>query len=401
MPVAEVDNNPLFGGTEITVVAPGIFTMGLQGNSLAVETDEGLLVVDSGPSPSVVPQALAQLREHTDQTVRWIVYSHGHLGYNYGVPGFLAEAEMRGEPRPTIIAHENVVRRYRRYIETAGLQNHINSRQFRRPIEQFAPVPALTFPDQTYRDAMTLGGPSRQVRLLWAPSETDDVTAVWLPHERILYGSAAVIDSIPNIGTPMRTMRDAVRWANTLDSLAALNPAVLIPEFGSVIHDVGAEQLAATAAALRWLRRAVVERLNKGMGVDDIVHDIDYPTELFDVPWMKQAYGHRDFIVRDIVRSETGWWDGNPTHLHPARPDIAANARAAAITDKQAVLDQAHRLRDAGQVQEALHVVDLLALATADFPEAHHARTLKSELSALLAKDAPSYVSRSFYRAVT
>ncbi|RZK70487.1 MAG: MBL fold metallo-hydrolase, partial [Rhodococcus sp. (in: high G+C Gram-positive bacteria)] len=93
MPVAEVDNNPLFGGTEITVVAPGIFTMGLQGNSLAVETDEGLLVVDSGPSPSVVPQALAQLREHTDQTVRWIVYSHGHLGYNYGVPGFLAEAE--------------------------------------------------------------------------------------------------------------------------------------------------------------------------------------------------------------------------------------------------------------------------------------------------------------------
>ena len=116
---------------------------------------------------------------------------------------------------------------------------------------------------------------------------------------------------------------------------------------------------------------------------------------------MKQAYGHRDFIVRDIVRSETGWWDGNPTHLHPARPDIAANARAAAITDKQAVLDQAHRLRDAGQVQEALHVVDLLALATADFPQAHHARTLKSELSALLAKDAPSYVSRSFYRAVT
>ena len=56
MPVAEVDNNPLFGGTEITVVATGIFTMGLQGNSLAVETDEGLLVVDSGPSPSVVPR---------------------------------------------------------------------------------------------------------------------------------------------------------------------------------------------------------------------------------------------------------------------------------------------------------------------------------------------------------
>ncbi|WP_223735625.1 hypothetical protein [Streptomyces purpurogeneiscleroticus] len=77
---------------------------------------------------------------------------------------------------------------------------------------------------------------------------------------------------------------------------------------------------------MRWLRRAVVERLNRGMGVDD----------------------------------------------------VAAAARADAITDKQAVLDHATRLRDGGRLQEALHVIDLLALAPGDDPHVVLARKLKA-----------------------
>ncbi|MDI3386236.1 alkyl sulfatase dimerization domain-containing protein [Streptomyces sp. B-S-A8] len=320
MLATNAESSPLLGSRAVESVAPGVHTVGLQGNSLAVETDEGLLIVDSGPSPQLVRPVLDELRERTGKSVRWIVYSHGHLGYNYGVSGFLDVAAERGEPRPTVIAHANVVRRQRRYLETAGLQNRINARQFRRPLADFPAAPPLTFPDQTYTDSLTLGSTGRTVRLLWAPSETDDVTAVWLPGERILYASAAVISGIPNVGTPMRTLRDPARWADTLDRLAALGPETVIPEFGPVLREGGAAQLTATAAALRWLRRAVVDRLNAGRGVDDIVHDLDYPAELFDVPWMRENYGHREYIVRDIVRSETGWWDGNPTHLHPARP---------------------------------------------------------------------------------
>ncbi|MFE6752586.1 alkyl sulfatase dimerization domain-containing protein [Streptomyces sp. NPDC057684] len=397
MLTTNAETNPLLGQREVQTVEPGVFTIGLQGNSLAVETEQGLLVVDAGPAPQLVRPALDRLRKHTDKPVRWIVYSHGHLGYNYGVPGFLEAAEERGEARPTVIAHENVVRRYRRYLETAGLQNHLNARQFRRPVEDFPTAPPLTFPDQTYTESLTLGGTCRAVRLLWAPSETDDVTAVWLPGERILYASAAVINGIPNIGTPMRTLRDTVRWADTLDRLAALDPAVVIPEFGPVIRDGAVEQLTATAAALRWLRGAVVERLNQGMTVDDVVHDIEYPAELFDVPWMAENYGHRDFVVRDIARSESGWWDGNPTHLHPCRPTVAAGVRADAITDKQAVLDHAARLRDEGRVQEALHVIDLLASAPGDDAHVVLARKLKSDLCALRREEATSYVSRSCY----
>lgn len=391
------ERNPLDTRREATTVAPGVHVLGLQGNSLAVETDEGLLVVDTGPSPDLVPAALADLRKHTDAPVRWIVYSHGHLGYNYGAPAFLADAERRGDPRPTVVAHTNVVRRYRRYLETAGLQNRLNALQFRRPLASFDAAPPLTLPDLTYSESLTLGSTGRPVQLFWAPSETDDVTAVWLPQERLLYGSAAVIESIPNIGTPLRTLRDPVRWADTLDRMAALRPETVVPEFGRVRRDDVQEMLTGTARALRWLRAAVVERLNRGMAVGDILHDLDHPAELFDTPWMRETYGHRDFIVRDIVRAETGWWDGNPTTLHPERPDVAARAVADAITDQQAVLDRAAELSDAGRVQEALHVIDLLAQAPGEDPLIVRARALKADLCKARAQQATSYVSRSLY----
>ncbi|MGI8311560.1 hypothetical protein [Saccharopolyspora hattusasensis] len=74
----------------------------------------------TGPNAALVPDALADLRQHTHAPIRWIVYSHGHMGYDYGVPAFLADGERRGDAGPAIIAQENVVRRYRRYAETAG-----------------------------------------------------------------------------------------------------------------------------------------------------------------------------------------------------------------------------------------------------------------------------------------
>ncbi|MFD5118351.1 hypothetical protein [Streptomyces sp. NPDC058385] len=45
---------------------------------------------------------------------------------------------------------------------------------------------------------------------------------------------------------------------------------------------------------MRRLRGAVVERLNQGMTVDDVVHDFDFPAELFDVPWRAENYGRRE-----------------------------------------------------------------------------------------------------------
>jgi uncharacterized sulfatase len=391
--------NPLTAPSFTGTLAAGVHVVGGMGNALSVETDAGVVQLDTGDTPKKARQMIDALREITDAPVHAIVYSHGHLGYNSGVGVWLEDAERRGDPPPRRIAHENLVRRWRRYRETEPLQKLFIELQFRVPVGSVTRKLPMTMPTETFRESLTLGTGDRRVQLLWAPSETDDAVALWLPDVKVLYGSAAVTPSIPNVGTPLRTLRDPIRWADTLDRLAALDPEIVIMEFGPPIE--GRERiqqvLGSTSAALRWLRREVVERMNRGLTAVEIIHELEYPPELFDQPWMRPTYGYADYIVRDIFRSENGWWDRNPTNLHPAHPDAAGAAVLSAIADRAAVLERARALAKEGDPQLALHVVDLLALAPGDDPDVVEARRLKAELCRALAAGSPSFVSQSLY----
>ena len=68
-----------------------------------------------------------------------------------------------------------------------------------------------------------------------------------------------------------------------------------------------------------------------------------------------------------------------------------------AITDPTAVIAKAIELRDAGEVQLALHVIDILALADSDDPVVVEARQLKSELLRLRRDEVTAFVSKSLY----
>ena len=73
--------------------------------------------------------------------------------------------------------------------------------------------------------------------------------------------------------------------------------------------------------------------MNAGMGVEEIVADMTYPAELFDHPWMVPSYGAPEYIVRDLFREENGWWDRNPTTLHPASAE--RRRRRGAVGDRR------------------------------------------------------------------
>ena len=334
--------------------------------------------------------------------VHAICFSHGHLGYNGGLELWLAHALARGETPPRCIAHANLPRRVARYRETMGLQERMAEVQFRRAIGSMKGKFPASMPTETFDEQLLLGDPQGVfVQLLWAPSETDDCIAVWHPGQRILYGGPAVIDFIPNLGTPFRTQRDAVRWADTLDRLAALDPAMVVREFGEPL--VGEQQvqqvLGQTAKALRWVRVEVVRMMNAGMGERDILAAIDFPPELFEVPWMQPTYGDPAWIARDVYRSENGWWDRNPTNLHPAPREAADHAIAEAITDKQAVIAQASVLAEQGNTQLALHVIDLLATLQCDGVEIAQARQLKAQWMRQRASQTRSFISKSIFHA--
>jgi len=384
--------------SKVKTVYPGVHVIGAIGNAIAIETDLGIVQVDTGMGNRMARTILNNLRTISDAPIHTIIYSHGHNGYNFGVEAFFKAAKKRGQSRPQIVAHERLPVRYRRYQETAELQNYLANIQFRFPPETKMKG-VYVFPDVTFSDILRLNMGNRTIEVLWAPSETDDSIAVWLPEEKVLYGGPAVIMACINVGTPLRTLRDAVRWAETLDKMLALRPEVLIPSYGPVIKGTDEIQnmLGNMAEGLRYLRREVVKRMNQGMTDVEILYDITYPPELFKQPWSSPIYGCPDMIVRDIYRSENGWWDRNPTNLHPARPNLAMRAIFEAISDRKRVLEKVRMLRDSNEIQLALHVVDLLALASGEENEILEAKKLKSELLHLRSKEVPSIVSTNLY----
>lgn len=390
----------LISGEGMEPVAPGVWILHGQGNSAVFELADGVVIVDSGPGGRVTAGMIDALRKVTELPVLAICFSHGHLGYNSGLPLWLEHARARGEPVPRAIAHANLPKRVQRYRETMPLQEKMAEIQFRRPPGKMDGKLPANLPSETFDDRCVIGDPrASHVELLWAPSETDDALAVWYPSQRILYSGPSVIDSIPNVGTPFRTQRDPVRWAETLDRLALLRPALLIREFGPALVGETEVQhvLRQTSMALRWVREEAVRLMNAGMSERQMLAAIIFPPELFDVPWMKATYGDPAWIARDVFRSENGWWDRNPTSLHPAAPEDASAAILEAITDKRAVLERAAALADQGQTQLALHVVDVLATLTCGGAEVEEARRLKARLMRERASQTQSYISKSVY----
>jgi alkyl sulfatase BDS1-like metallo-beta-lactamase superfamily hydrolase len=393
----------LVTGEGLRPVAPGIWVLHGQGQSFVVELDAGLVLVDAGPGGKTTRRMIAALREATQAPLHALCFSHGHLGYNAGVPLWLAHAAEHGETPPRVIAHANVPRRTARYRETLALQERMAEIQFRSAPGSMAGRLPFHDPSETFADRLVLGDPQgRHVELLWSPSETDDAIAVWCPRERVLYGGPTTIDAIPNLGTPLRTQRDARRWAQSLERLAALGALRLVREFGAdVVGEAEVRELLLhTARALRWLRDETIRLMNAGCSEREILETITLPGELFDRPWMAPTYGDPLWIVRDVYRSENGWWDRNATTLHPAPRADAAAALARAITDKPAVMAEAKALAGRGEIQLALHVIDLLAtLHGVDDPAVTQARALKAGWLRERAHGVRSYVSKSLYHA--
>ena len=404
MPSSSSQDAVLQGALAGSQIGEGIWILPGQGNALAAQTDDGLVLIDAG-NRNVQPGMQAYLRDQTQDRLAAIVYTHGHQQYNAAVPLWLDHNASRQEEPPRLIAHENVLARYRRYRETAELQARAWKVQFpsrdERPLADYVSDVANDNhdPAETFSERMSVVQGARPVELLWSPSETDDCLAAWFPEDGLLYGGPAVQgDTIPNIGTPLRTQRLTIRWADTLDQLAGLGAEKLVTEFGPLIEGVDTihERLSGMAGALRWLRAEVVSRMNRGMSEREILADMTYPDDIFKKPWMTPSYGAPEYIARDLFREENGWWDRNPTHLHPADPDPAAQAVLSAI-DPEKVLARSRELQAEGEVQLALHVIDLVALAPGNDGVIGEAKALKAKLCSQRAREVDPYVSKALF----
>ena len=247
-------------------------------NAAAFSTDAGLLVVDTS-SPFLCEKVHDALRTWSPDRLDTAVFTHGHIDHCFGVELYEADAAQNGSAAPRVIAHEAITARFARYVETAGYNGIINQRQF-RTAKPFWPT-EYRYPDETYRTRLDIEVGGERFELHHARGETDDHTWVWAPDRKVLCTGDLFIWASPNCGNPQKAQRYAIEWARALQTMADLEPEVLLPGHGLPI--IGADRVRAaltdTAALLEHLHTETIKMMNEGARLDDIVHTVTAPAE--------------------------------------------------------------------------------------------------------------------------
>jgi alkyl sulfatase BDS1-like metallo-beta-lactamase superfamily hydrolase len=367
-------------------------------NVTAFETDDGLVLVDSG-GLLIAATVHEQIRTWSDRPLHTAIYSHGHVDHVFGVPFFDAEAEERGWPRPRVVAHENVPRRFDRYALTAGYNAAINERQF--GVEGLQWPTEFRRPDETYSDRHVLEVGGERFELTHAKGETDDHTWTWVPSRRILCCGDLFIWATPNAGNPQKAQRYARDWSQALREMAKLDAELMLPGHGLPV--VGAERVRAaledTAALLESICEQTLALMNRGLPLDEVIHGVTAPPELLDRPYLRPVYDEPEFIVRNLWRLYGGWYDGNPANLKPAPEAALASELAALAGGVERLAERARELAADGADDGALRLAGHLAeLALRADGSSELAREASAHVNELRAEQATSTMARGIFR---
>jgi alkyl sulfatase BDS1-like metallo-beta-lactamase superfamily hydrolase len=350
-------HNPMAPMLALEEVAPRAAFVSSFANVLAVETDEGLVLVDTGsffmaaPTKAVV-QTFSSKRLHT------ALFTHGHVDHVFGVP--LWEAE--GGPA-RVIAHEAVPRRFARYKLTQGYNSCINTRQFQIKAE----FPAeFRQPDQTFAGDLAIEVGGERIEIHHARGETDDHAWAWFPGKKILATGDLFIWATPNAGNPQKVQRYPREWAAALRAMSALPAEVLSPGHGVPIF--GAERVHAALVETAELLESLVEQtlalMNEGARLDRILREVKAPAHLLERPYLQPVYDEPEFVVRNVWRLYGGWYDGNPAHLKPGSEAALAREVAGLAGGARRLADRAAELSAKGEHALACHLAEMAALAS-------------------------------------
>lgn len=346
-------------------IQPGMVNVAL------FETAEGLVLVDCGCAGDG-PALLRAVREISSQPLHTVIFTHGHIDHAFGLWAFLEAGE-----RPEVIAHENVLAHFRRYMKTAGLNARINGQL---PGADSPAWPSeesdFCWPSRVFSESLAVVVGGERFDLQHARGETDDATWVWAPERGVVAAGDLVTGYLPNAGNPKKVQRYAEEWADAADAMATLRPEVIVPGHGDPVSGVEPiqDELGAMARYLRHIVAHALAGLNSGQSHDDIVETLSIPAELAEHSRLQAVYDKPEFICRNVIRRYSGWWDGRPANLLPAPAGARATEIAGLAGGVDALVKRAYELAGS-DLRLACHLAEWAFLAAPADAEAQRCYT--------------------------
>jgi len=351
-----------------------------------IETSEGVVVIDTLTIPNFAADMMNRIKERGG-TVKYIIYTHGHGDHVGGASAFMAD-------KPEIIANQYLPDRLDKYNYQAEHRARITAEQFN--VKTVARKTEWVYPTQTFLGIKIIKLGDMTFELHTALGETDDVCWVWIPELKAAFIGDLLIGSFPNVGNPWKPTRMPLRWAKALEEVRAKNPEHIFYN-GAAIYRSGndaREVLDDTIEAIRTVFDQVIDHINKGVHITEMIHLVKLPDHLKDKPHLRFAYSRLEFFVFNTYRWYHGYFDGNPANLLPRPEKEVMAALMEVIGDQQKVLDKAEELYQADQAQLGLEVLDVLIQAE---PENIKAREMRVKLLKKIRTGDNNLMSRNAY----
>ena len=348
------------GWSEPTIEQPveGIWVFG--GYGLApisvIDTDEGLILFDTGDTKHDGELLLEALRTVSDKPVKAIIYGHSHTCMGAGV---LAE----GNEDVTIIGHPGLNAVVEQNAKAAGapayfqeLGPYLTARmliQFNAFMPSEGPdawvVPTnLTSAETAFlpvntpvedEQVMTVLGEKMQFFTSYG-SDDKVHTTVWLPDRKIVF--TTLLWSGPPQLYSLRgdVFRDPREWIAGLKLTRDLEPEVLISAAARPV--VGKEEVRKRLEGYLDGASFVLDQTLRGIlggkGPDELRHLVRLPDYLDEVPNNLQSYGEVSSYPPAIFYQAVGWYDNDAARLKPIHPLEEARRIVPLMGGRDAVL---------------------------------------------------------------
>ena len=341
-------------------------------NTILVEGDSGVIIVDTGGSLNTAREVEKELRKITTRPVIAVVYTHFHPDHINGVKAYASDEEVRAG-KVAIYAHETLLKNVENQSGTIGpILSMRSAYSFGRALDAedhkgmnagigpISPGGQATFiaPTKTFKDRLDVTIAGVQMQMVHVPSEAPDEIAIYLPQSKTLL-SAEVIQgpTLPNIHTLRGTsFRDPVKWFKSIDLLRSFKAENLVPAHGQPSYGAASvdEVLRMYRDGIQFVHDQTIRHMNKGLTPDELANVVTFPPHLANFkPYLREYYGTVKHAVRQIYQGYLGWFEGDPVALDPIPRLEAARRYIQLMGGRDKVYAEARKVYEAGDSQWA------------------------------------------------